>query len=309
MNSQLPPLNSLRAFEVAARHLSFTKAADELGVTPGAVSHQIKALEDILGVRLFRRLTRALKLTDDGRRALPLISEGFQRLGEGVDLLREREAGGELKVSTPTTFAAKWLVPRLHRFQARHPEISVRIDAANAMVDLLAGEADIAVRYGSGNYPGSKVEPLIGGESIAPFCSPALCEGPNGLKTPEDLQHHTLIHLEVEQLNFGWPTWEMWLKAAGVDHVCASRGPVFAQHDLAINAAIAGQGVVLASVLFLEPDITAGRLVIPFGLGTETAFQSSFQYYLVTAPDGVRRPKVAAFRDWLHEEADARDMV
>lgn len=303
MGTSLPPLNALRAFEASARHLSFTKAAAELGVTPGAVSHQIKALEEILGVRLFRRLTRALKLTEAGRRALPVMSEGFQRLGEAVELLRADDAEGELKVATPTTFAAKWLVPRLHHFQARHPEISVRIDAANTMVDLQSGEADIAVRYGSGIYPKLRVEPLIGGEFIAPLCSPALCEGPEGLKKPEDLEHHTLIHLEIEQLNFGWPTWEMWLKAAGVDHVCASRGPVFAQHDLAINAAIAGQGVVLASVLFMEPDIAAGRLVIPFDLGSGTKFQSDFQYYLVTAHEAVRRPKVAAFREWLLEEA------
>ena len=298
MPRRLPPLNALKAFEAAGRHLSFSKAAAELNVTPAAVSHQIKTLEELLGVPVFRRATRTVHLTEAGRRALPLISEGLDRLEEAVRLLRIDESAGELRVTTPTTFAARWLVPRLHRFSARRPDINVRIDANNNPVDLLAGEADIAVRYGSGNYPGLVSRPFIVGETIAPFCSPSLLSGEHPLRCPDDLRHHTLIHLEVEQLKFGWPTWEMWLRAAGVEGVASSRGPVFAQHEVAINAAIAGQGVVLASLLFLEPEITAGRLVVPF----DVRMASEFGYFLVGANDTIERPKITAFRDWLLEE-------
>lgn len=295
------PLNALKAFEAAARRLSFSKAAEELHVTPAAISHQIKSLEDLLGVPLFRRATRAVYLTEAGRRALPLVSDGLDRLDEAMRLVREHEASGELRVTAPTTFAARWLVPRLHRFAASHPDINVRIDANNNAVDLLTDEADIAVRYGSGQYPGLVSRAFIAGETIAPFCSPCLLTGEHPLEQPEDLRHHTLIHLEVEQLKFGWPTWDMWLKAAGVEGVASSSGPVFAQHDLAINAAIAGQGVVLASLLFIEPEVEAGRLVVPFGM----TMPSDFGYFLVGTDDKLDLPKVAAFRTWLLEEAAA----
>jgi LysR family glycine cleavage system transcriptional activator len=299
MTRRLPPLNALKAFEAAGRRLSFSKAAEELHVTPAAVSHQIKTLEELLGVPLFRRATRVVHLTEAGRRALPLVSDGLDRLDEAIQLVREHEAAGELRVTVPTTFAARWLVPRLHRFSASRPDINVRIDANNNPVDLLAGEADIAVRYGSGDYRGLVSEPFIAGETIAPFCSPCLLTGKHPLKRPEDLCHHTLIHLEVEQLMFGWPTWDMWLKAAGVEGVASSSGPVFAQHEMAINAAIAGQGVVLASLLFIEPEIAAGRLVIPFDVRISTGFG----YFLVGVAESLKRPKVAAFRNWLLEEA------
>ncbi len=301
MARRLPPLNALKAFEAAARRLSFSKAAEELNVTPAAISHQVKALEALLGVPLFRRATRMVYLTEAGRRALPLVTEGLDRLDEAVRLVREHEATGELRVTAPTTFAARWLVPRLHRFAVRRPDINVRIDANNNPVDLLADEADIAVRYGSGQYPGLVSQSFIAGETIAPFCSPCLLTGDHPLERPDDLRHHTLIHLEVEQLKFGWPTWDMWLKAAGVEGIASSKGPVFAQHDLAINAAIAGQGVALASLLFIEPEVEAGRLAVPFGM----TMPSDFGYFLVATADKLDLPKVAAFRSWLFEEAAA----
>ncbi len=296
----LPPLNAIKAFEASGRHLSFTKAAEELGVTPAAVSHQVRGLEDLLGLILFRRLPRALVLTPAGRQALPHLSEGLDRLSEGISLLKKSEESGELRVTMPTTFAGRWLVPRLHRFQALRPDIKVRIDATNEPIDLLGGEADIAIRYGSGDYPGLECEGLTSGEALSPVCSPDLLKGPHPLREPADLAHQTLLHLEVEHLRFGWPTWEMWLKAAGVDGDFACRGPVFAQHDLAISAAVAGQGVVLAGQFFLDEDLKAQRLVVPFELKIST----DFGYWIVAPADALARPKVAAFREWLLEEID-----
>ena len=181
MARNLPPLNSLRAFEAAARHLSFTKAAEELHVTPAAISHQIKALEEQMGVPLFRRLTRALRLTQAGQAALPPMRDGFDKLADAVDLLRAHDESGAITVSLDPSFAAKWLVPRLDRFRAAHPDLDVRLDATDRLVDFQRDNVDLAIRYGGGHYPGLEAERLLS-EEIFPVCSPNLRQGPEPLE-------------------------------------------------------------------------------------------------------------------------------
>ena len=299
MARNLPPLNSLRAFEAAARHLSFTKAAEELHVTPAAISHQIKALEEQLGVPLFRRLTRALRLTQAGQAALPPMRDGFDSLADAVDLLRAHENSGAITVSIDPSFAAKWLVPRLDRFRAALPDLDVRLDATDKLTDFQRDNVDLAIRYGSGNYPGLEVERLLS-EEIFPVCSPKLLEGPAPLAQPSDLRHHTLIHLEWDSENVTAPNWRMWLLAAGIHDINYTRGPVFSMTTLALQAAIEGQGVALASSFLVADDLAAGRLVVPFDLSVCDPLD--FAYHVVVPKRTADLPKVVAFKTWLLDE-------
>ena len=299
MARNLPPLNSLRAFEAAARHLSFTKAAEELHVTPAAISHQIKALEEQLGVPLFRRLTRALRLTQAGQAALPPMRDGFDSLADAVDLLRAHENSGALTVSLDPSFAAKWLVPRLDRFRAALPDLDVRLDATDKLTDFQRDNVDLAIRYGSGNYPGLEVERLLS-EEIFPVCSPKLLDGPAPLAQPSDLRHHTLIHLEWDSENVTAPNWRMWLLAAGIHDINYTRGPVFSMTTLALQAAIEGQGVALASSFLVADDLAAGRLVVPFDLSVCDPLD--FAYHIVVSKRTADLPKVVAFKTWLLDE-------
>jgi LysR family glycine cleavage system transcriptional activator len=302
MARRLPPLNSLRAFEAAARHLSFTKAADELHVTPAAISHQIKALEDYCGAPLFRRLTRALALTENGKSALPYLAEGFDRLAEGAARLGPAPDSGLLTVSVAPTFCAKWLVPRLDRFRSAHPAFDIRIDASDALASFAADGVDVALRYGQGDYPGLVSECLMG-EVVFPVCSPTLLDGPQPLRTPADLAHHTLLHVYWKMADDKAPSWRMWLKAAGITGVDPERGPRFNVDSLVVQAAIAGQGVALANGALVGDDLAAGRLVRPFPPATEEP--TAFCYYLVYPEDHAKNPKVRAFRDWVMAEASA----
>jgi LysR family glycine cleavage system transcriptional activator len=299
MARNLPPLNSLRAFETAARHLSFTKAAEELHVTPAAISHQIKALEEQMGVPLFRRLTRALRLTEAGQAALPSLRDGFDKLADGVDLLRAHDESGAITVSLDPSFAAKWLVPRLDRFRAAHPDLDVRLDATDKLADFQRDNVDLAIRYGGGNYPGLEVERLLS-EEIFPVCSPKLLEGPAPLAQPGDLRHHTLIHLEWGSEDVTAPTWRMWLLAAGVHDIDFTRGPVFSMTSLALQAAIEGQGVALASSFLVADDLAADRLVVPFDLSVCDPLD--FAYHIVVPKRTADLPKVVAFKTWLLDE-------
>ncbi len=296
MARNLPPLNSLRAFETAARHLSFTKAAEELHVTPAAISHQIKALEEQMGVPLFRRLTRALRLTEVGQAALPPLRDGFDKLADGVELLRTQEDSGTVTVSLDPSFAAKWLVPRLDRFRAAHPDLDVRLDATDKLADFQRDNVDLAIRYGGGNYPGLEAERLLS-EEIFPVCAPKLLEGPAPLAQPGDLRHHTLIHLEWDSEDVTAPTWRMWLLAAGVHDLDFTRGPVFSMTSLALQAAIEGQGVALASSFLVADDLAAGRLVVPFDLSVCDPLD--FAYHIVVPKRTADLAKVTAFKDWL----------
>ncbi len=299
MARNLPPLNSLRAFETAARHLSFTKAAEELHVTPAAISHQIKALEEQMGVPLFRRLTRALRLTEAGQAALPSLRDGFDKLADGVDLLRAHDESGAITVSLDPSFAAKWLVPRLDRFRAAHPDLDVRLDATDKLADFQRDNVDLAIRYGGGNYLGLEVERLLS-EEIFPVCSPKLLEGPAPLAQPGDLRHHTLIHLEWGSEDVTAPTWRMWLLAAGVHDIDFTRGPVFSMTSLALQAAIEGQGVALASSFLVADDLAADRLVVPFDLSVCDPLD--FAYHIVVPKRTADLPKVVAFKTWLLDE-------
>lgn len=293
---QLPPLNALRAFEAAARHLSFTKAAAELNVTPAAVSHQVRALEDMLGVPLFRRLTRALRLTDAGQAALPSLSRGFDHLARGVDEIHSRHDGGLLTLSVSPSFGAMWLVPRLDRFRALHPDIEIRIDGTDRVVDLNRDDVDVALRYGPGGYTGVRVDRLFG-QVNTPVCAPALLEGPVPLRRPEDLHRHTLLHIDWKDAE---ASWRMWLLAAGVTDINATAGPRFSSESMAVGAAIEGQGVALVGDKLVADELASGRLARPFDRRLSTPL--SFAYYLLSAPDGREAPKVRYFRDWLLAE-------
>ncbi|HTV89499.1 MAG TPA: transcriptional regulator GcvA [Stellaceae bacterium] len=300
MNGHLPPLSALRAFEAAARLKSFSKAGDELSVTPAAISHQIHALEADLGIRLFDRLSRSVELTPSGRLLLPGLSEAFAAIQASVRRLRAHNDTGTLTVTASPSLAAKWLVMRLHRFQEQNPEIDVRISTSDAIVDLTKGDFDLAIRYGTGRYAGLEVE-LLARNEVFPACSPRLLEHGPPLRAPADLLHHALIHDQAIDRDPLAPTWTMWLKAAGVQGAPTPPGLTFSVGYMALDAAIAGHGVALAYSTIAAADIAAGRLVRLFSL----ALPDLFAYYIVTAPGALARPKVRAFRDWLRREADA----
>lgn len=314
-SQRLPPLNALRAFEAAARHLSFAMAAKELHVTPAAVSHQVKGLEEHLGMRLFRRLARGLELTRPGQALRPKLREGFGTLAEALEDLRALEDPGTLSVSVAPSFATRWLAPRLHRFVGAHPELDVRINASTRLIDPKKGElasgdavagspvedADIVVRFGTGDYPGFRVDRLMP-VSVTPMCSPRLAAGEHPLRAPEDLRHHVLIHDNVS-FDDGGPLWDAWLRAAGAEGIDTSRGLHFNHAMLALEAAADGMGVALGMPVLAGADLAAGRLVAPLA----SALPLKFAYYVVSAEDTAgqngARSDVAAFRDWLLEEA------
>ncbi len=306
MSDRLPPLNSLRAFEIAARHLSFRKAAEELHVTPAAISHQIKLLEEQLGVALFHRLTRAIELTEVGRSFLPKLREGFENIALAVERVRAYGRADALTVNVPPSFATKWLMPRLHRLVTANPDIDIRILASMRLMDTSRHDfpdeqtvdADIDIRFGSGRYPHSRVD-LLFPVSLTPLCSPSLLKGMRPLSRPSDLRYHVLLHDDTLYLSDGRPDWEQWLKAAGADGVDPSRGPHFNHSILGLEAAVDGLGVVLGIKELAAHDLAAGRLVAPF----ELSLAMDAAYYLVSAEANAERPKVATFRNWLLEEA------
>lgn len=303
MSRRLPPLNSLRAFEAAARHLSFTKAAEELHVTPAAVSQQVKALEDYCSVPLFRRLTRALMLTDAGQAVLPALKESFDLLGDVTERLMAEQHAGVLTVSVAPSFGSKWLVPRLERFRVAHPDFDVRIDASDGLANFVADGVDIAIRYGRGVYDNLRSECLITDVSF-PVCSPKLLESGRPLERPEDLAQHTLIHVQWKMEQEHAANWRMWLRAAGAEGVDFERGPRFSEDSMAVQAAIEGHGVALGSIALVGHDLREGRLVRPFP--SSVTEETSFSYFVVYPENKAGNPKVMAFRDWLMEEA-ARD--
>ncbi len=296
----LPPLNALRVFEAAARHLSFTKAAEELHVTPGAVSQQIKALEEFIGAKVFRRTNRALLLTDSAQASLPLLREAFDKLEEAARVLAAPGDAKRLNVSVAPSIAAKWLVPRLDRFHDAHPDFEVWVSADMDIVDFAVDDVDVAIRYGAGEYPGLEVE-LLMAETIIPVCSPRLMLGERPLKSPADLADHTLLHDGAPDKDDSAPTWPMWLKAAGVCGVDGERGPKFNQSSLVIEAAVAGKGVALAKAALALADLEAARLVSPFDVATP----SRFAYFIVHPASKGRVKAVRAFKAWLMEEAAA----
>jgi LysR family glycine cleavage system transcriptional activator len=288
---RLPPLSTLRSFEAAARLLSFSKAADELHVTHGAVSRAIKHLEDHLGIALFQRKTRAVALTPTGATYAAAVRDTLERLAAATVAIADQQTLGGLNVSTTDSFASKWLLPRLYRFRAKHPEIDVRLIASPKLADFVNDGIDVAIRYGRGRYAGLTAE-LLMMEELTPVSSPKLLEDPHPLKTPDDLKHHTLIHDDFQI------DWAMWLRTAGVQGVDAHRGPRFESSVHAVQAAVQGEGVVLGRSALVADDLKAGRLVKPFTL----SLPADLAYYVVYPTQSAERPKIKAFRDWLMEE-------
>ena len=291
----MPPLNALRAFEAGGRHLSFTKAAEELHVTQAAISHQVKALEEYLGRSVFRRLTRRLVLTEEGRILLPVLSEAFDRIAETAERVRRKPPSRDLTVTLTPSFGSRWLVGRLGRFCSRYPDVDLRLHHSVGLADFETGEVDIGVRYGAGDWPGLVSEFLVGVD-VVPVCSPALLEGAHPLRSPEDLKHHSLLHEE------DYEDWVQWLIIAGAEGVEARRGTVMDEPAILLQAAIDGLGVALGDVGMIEADLAAGRLVKPFDLTLEF----DHAYYVVYPQSALEDPKVKAFRDFLLEEV-ARD--
>ena len=300
---RLPPLNSLRAFEAAARHLNFSRAADELSVTPGAVSQQIQNLEDYVGAALFRRTPKGLLLTDAAQTALPALREAFDRLAEAASLLTAAVDGRRLTLTAAPSFAAKWLVPRLGKFETLHPQVDVWLSAGMDLVDLTAGEVDVAIRYGAGRYPGLETTRLLG-ETVLPVISPDLM-AQTPLNEPNDLTRHILLHDGSPEPDDSCPDWPMWLAARQVKGVDGARGPRFNQSSLVIEAAVNGRGVALAKRTLAQADLEAGRLVAPM----EDSTAVDFAYYLVHPKAKGRLPQVKAFIAWITAEAETHEIA
>jgi len=296
--NRLPPLKALQAFESAGRHLSFTLAAQELNVTPGAISQQIRQLEEFLEVKLFKRLNRAIVLTDHGQLLLPSVGLGFEQLREGVNLVRQRAGGGPLTITSAPSFVSKWLIPRLSRFKALHRDIDVRIDTSDRLVDFAREDIDVGIRFGDGQYPELDTVFLFAFDLI-PVCSPELLRDGRQLKTVSDLKNFTLLHSNHDEVDPGWPDWAMWLKVVDAEDVDASHGIYFNQSDQLFQAAIDGQGVALLANVMADPEVAAGRLVQPFS----TRLPVKLTYHLVTSPYKARLAKVRAFREWILEES------
>ena len=289
MTARLPSLNGLRAFEAAARHLSFTLAAQELNVTQTAISHQIRRLEEELGLKLFIRQSRALALTPQAIDYLPGIRAAFQDLRTATDRLLRKGDDRVLTISTLTSLAVKWLLPRLSSFQEQHPEIDVRITTSMELVDFRTSNVDAAIRYGQGRWPGLDAEWLMA-EHLFPVCSPKLLMGERALRRPEDLAHATLLHTSSTI-----DDWRLWLTAAGLPaHLSQNRGLTFDLAFMTIQAAIEGLGVAMGHTAYVSDDVASGRLVVPFNVSMPSA-----GYYFVTPQDRPVTSKMNLFRDWL----------
>jgi len=291
MTARLPSLNGLRAFEAAARHLSFTLAASELNVTQTAISHQIRRLEEELGIRLFVRQNRALALTPQARDYLPGVRAAFNDLRLATDRLLRKDDDRVLTVSTLASLAAKWLLPRLTDFQEQHPGIDVRITTSTSLVDFQRDDVDAAIRYGRGQWPGLRADWLMADE-LFPVCSPSLLGGDKPLRRPEDLRNHPLLHTS----NANSDDWRLWLTAAGLpSDIARQPGITFDMIFMTIQAAIDGIGVAMGRTSYVQDDIAKGRLVVPFKI----ALPADAGFYLVS-PEGRREaPKLVAFRDWM----------
>lgn len=288
MQRRLPPLNALKAFEAAARHLSFTKAADELFVTQAAVSHQIKALEEYLSMKLFLRRNRTLLLTEEGQSYFLELKDIFKHLQEATERLVAKGSKGAITVAMPPSFASIWLVPRINSFSTIHPDIDVRIKAVDFDEGFLEDDIDVAIYYGKGRWSGVQADKLHR-EFLTPLCSPSLFNGPKPLNDLADLKHHVLLHDETRA------AWKNWLKQIGVQGVNVNHGPVFSHSMLVLQAAALGQGIALGNTVLARPEIEAGRLIMPF----EEKLESREAFYVVCDESQAELGKIAAFRDWI----------
>jgi LysR family glycine cleavage system transcriptional activator len=309
---RLPPLNALRVFEAAARHLSFKEAAAELHITQAAVSHQIKSLEEYLGVDLFRRAGRGVQLTEAAKACLPKLREGFEALATAVEMIRERGGEAELVITAPPVFTARWLMPRLADFAKKEPKIDVRVVANSRMVDsgaldspIIIGTLDlrsdasgVEIHLGQGEYPGYRADRLFGVKMVL-VASPELIDGEPPLREPADLAGHMLLHDDAMEIVAHGNAWQKWLEAAGVaDRVDGSRGPRFSSNILSLEAASQKLGVALALRPLIDADVASGRLRTPF----DVEVNPRSAYYLVCPEVIAERPAVRAFRSWLLEQ-------
>jgi LysR family glycine cleavage system transcriptional activator len=295
---RLPPLNALRAFEAVARRLSFARAAEELHVTKAAVAQQVRLLEQEIGGALVERSGRGLSLTESGAAGAAGLAEGFASLARAARAMREASGRRFLVINSSASFAATWLVGRIGRFKALHPEIDVLLDA-NASDDTLdVNKSDALIRFGAGEFPGLATT-LLFKEEVFPVCAPKLAAGDNPLRSPEDLRRHTLLHLESSPAYPTWPTWSDWLMAAGAKDVEARHGVWFNNMAMAIRAAAQGQGVALSSFAIAADEVAAGRLVAPFS----TSVPTPFGYYFLCRPEEAGKPRIRALREFLVEEA------
>jgi LysR family glycine cleavage system transcriptional activator len=294
MRRSLPPLNALRSFDAAARHQSFTRAAEELCVTQGAVSHQVKALETGLGLQLFKRERNGLVITEAGRDYLTVVRDVFDQLELATDRLLQRQRSGTITLSTSPDFAAKWLVSRLGRFAEAYPEIELKLAALMHRVDFAREDVDLAIRHGDGRWPELDAVNLSD-EELFPVCSPSLMTVRGGLHEPEDVLKFPLLHLDDRR------DWSRWLAAAGHSGEGQLHGPILNHASMLVDAAIEGQGIALARTMLAANDLIAQRLVRPF----RAAIPLRNTYWIVCPKVTRSLPKIVAFRDWLLEEVAA----
>jgi LysR family glycine cleavage system transcriptional activator len=287
---RLPPLHALRAFEAAARHLSVKKAAAELSVTPTAVSHHIRVLETALGVKLFERHVRQIELTSYGKQLYPVLRDGFDAFADAIQQLKSRKVRTVVTLSATVAFTARWLAPRVPAFHRDHPDMDLRLHASDETVDLRSGAVDAAIRYGRGKYEGLKAETLFS-DTFAPACSPQL-----KLRNARDLAKHTMIHFEWRRERRDNPTWNRWLKEAGLADLRPKADLIFTDESQAIQAAIAGHGVALLSRVLISDELARGTLTQPFG---PTLEMDGYHYDFVYLPEHEQSPRIAALREWI----------
>lgn len=301
---KLPPLKALRAFEAAARHLSLTQAAEELFVSPGAISQQIKLLEEFLEVQLFERLHRQIRLTEAGDRLMPGVTAGFNQIQIAVDNTSAYSSNRPLTVSAAPSFAARWLVARLQRFQKKHPDIDVRLDTSTVLTDLAHSDIDIGIRFGAGNYPGLHVD-FLSNVDVFPVCAPGLIRPDRPLTNPSGLRHYQLLHYEAGSELSSWPDWQMWLAASGTEGVDHVHGLRFVDVNLLLEAATQGQGVALAGSITVRDALRSGQLIKPFDL----QIPLDFSYYFATPESRLNETRIRAFREWILEEMAAESVA
>jgi LysR family glycine cleavage system transcriptional activator len=299
-NTSTLGLRALRTFEAASRRLNFTKAAEDLCVTTAAVSHQVKEIESQLGVALFVRQGRSMQLTPEGEVIRQAVQEAISALEHGIRRLGVRRNAERVRVSAGPSIAAKWLVPRLETFLQKFPSADIQVDVSYTDADFGSEGVDLSIRYGNVHAPHAQTDRLFV-ESIFPVCSPRLMGKRARFRSPKDLLKFKLIHVDWATPHVPWPTWATWMKAAGVDHFDDVRGVHFQQTSLAIEAAIAGQGIALGESSLVADDLANGRLVKP--LGADFSIQADWAYCLVSREASLASPIVREFRQWLLSQA------
>ncbi|MFT4728730.1 MAG: LysR family glycine cleavage system transcriptional activator [Granulosicoccus sp.] len=297
MSRRIYPLNALRVFEAAARHLSFVEASEELSVTPAAVSHQVKKLEEYLGLPLFRRTQKGLLSTESGQLLATELRDVFLRLDTAMERVLDDDSQGTLSLSVAPTFAVMWLIPRLHRFSALHPDVDVRISTNLSLVDFQRDDVDAVIRLSKEQPTDLEVIKLCD-ETVTPMCSPRLLEGPGALMNPNDLSRHVLLHNHSMDYDPDAPTWRSWLDAVGASDVDDSRGTHFSLPDHGMQASMDGEGIVLGWRFLARKHVAAGRIVEPFDL----VLPLGSSFYLGYPEAYTRRPNIVAFREWLLNE-------